>query len=272
MEPFSRDLRDPDIDGPDNSLSKSEGSKPHVTIWLLAGIALVSMAWGGSAIYRDLQRERVFVRTVSRPHSEEPKCRRPKRAELEPLFPKTPLEVRKLGFPTSQVDLAFVMRQVEARNEEALLLSHDGADIVPTIDVTKLASYAIRPWALPGLKIDGWLMRISDSNLCAQGEHSKFVRYSEKGTPPVYEVLLAFPDELAGYSVCLWSWNFDFESKEFTCPNSKLELIKRGDWVRVFGILWPESRVEWEPSKPEGFLSLGEMKISDIERIAATQP
>jgi hypothetical protein len=91
MEPFSRDLRDPDIDGPDNSLSKSEGSKPHVTIWLLAGIALVSMAWGGSAIYRDLQRERVFVRTVSRPHSEEPKCRRPKRAELEPLFPKTPL-------------------------------------------------------------------------------------------------------------------------------------------------------------------------------------
>jgi hypothetical protein len=57
--------------------------------------------------------------------------------------------------------------------------------------------------------------------------------------------------------------------EELTCPNEKFASIKDGDWVRVFGVLRPESRVEWEPTKSDELLSLGEMIISDITEVVA---
>jgi hypothetical protein len=266
MQSFSRDLRDPDIDGPDDYLSASKGSKRHFKLCLLAAVTLISMGWGGSVVYRFLQNELVFTSTVSRTPDEDPIPQRPKRPEFEPLFAKTPLFVRNLGFPTSQVDFALVMRRIEARNEEELLRSHDRLDVDP-IGVRRSVSQAIRPYVSPGLKIDGWLMRVNWSTLRDQRDYSKFTKYTYDGGPPVYEVPLLFPDELAGFTVRLWGWNFDFRSKEYTCPNRKFESIEGGDWVRVFGVLWPESRVEWERMKSDEFLCLGEMMISDIQKV-----
>jgi hypothetical protein len=80
---------------------------------------------------------------------------------------------------------------------------------------------------------------------------------------------LRFPDGIAGYEVLLWGHNYNFQSGEFTCPNRQFDQLKDGDWVRVFGILRPGSEVDWEPTKADEYLSLGEMAISDIQRVEA---
>jgi hypothetical protein len=106
-------------------------------------------------------------------------------------------------------------------------------------------------------------MKVNWSILRDKGGSSK---YSYTAVPPVYEVTLRFPEDLAGYEVWLWGHNFDFGSRTVTCPNEKFESIKEGDWVRVFGVLRPTSRIEWEPTKADELLSLGEVIISDIQR------
>jgi hypothetical protein len=229
----------------------------------LAGLALLCVAWTTLGVYRLCETEMAFARAVSRAANADSEERLRRRAALDPLLAKTPLSVRNQGFPTSQVDLAFAMRRIDAKNEEALLRSHEALGVHPTAVQTS-ASDAIRPYVSPGLKIDGWLIRIHWSILRDQGGSSK---YSYENVPPVYELCLEFPDELAGYAVWFWGHNFDFRSKKFTCPNEKFESIKDGDWVRVFGVLRPESRVEWEPTKSDELLSLGEMIISEIHRV-----
>ena len=80
---------------------------------------------------------------------------------------------------------------------------------------------------------------------------------------------LRFPEDLAGYEVLLWGHNYDFGARKFTCPNEKLEGVTKGDWVRVFGVLRTTSRIEWESTKADELLSLGEIIISDIRIVDA---
>jgi hypothetical protein len=56
-------------------------------------------------------------------------------------------------------------------------------------------------------------------------------KYNYTGFPPVYELTLRFPEDLAGYEVWLWGHNYDFGARKFTCPNEKSEGVKQGDWV-----------------------------------------
>jgi hypothetical protein len=111
-------------------------------------------------------------------------------------------------------------------------------------------------------------MKVNWSSLRDRGGSSK---YSYAGIPPVYELTLRFPEDLAGYEVWLWGHNYDFGSREFTCPNRKFEAVKDGDWVRAFGVLRPGSRIEWEPTKADELLSLGELTISDIQRVEVVE-
>jgi hypothetical protein len=181
------------------------------------------------------------------------------------LLGKAPLSIRNQGFPTSEVDLAFAIRHVEQSCEEAPLRSHRVLGIRPTA-VENFAKDVIRPFVPPGLRIDGWIMRINWSILRNGWGSSKY-RYDD--VPPIYELALLFPEELASSPVWLWGHNFDFQSKELTCPNREFQSIKDGDWVRVFGVLRPDSRVEWEATKSDDLLSLGEMFISHIQRLEA---
>jgi hypothetical protein len=206
-----------------------------------------------------------LVRSWSPPAPADPVQRRTRRDVPELLLEKAPPSIRSQGFPTSQVDLAFAMRRVEERNLEAPSDAHGSPSILPTA-AQRAAADAIRSYVSPGLRIDGWLMRVNWSVLRDHGGSS---RYSYDGLPPLYEVNLQWPQDLAGVSVWLWGHNFDFRSKEYTYPNRKLEPIKNGDWVRVFGVLRPASHVEWGYTKSDVLLFLGEMTISNIQKVEA---
>jgi len=80
-----------------------------------------------------------------------------------------------------------------------------------------------------------------------------------------------FPDTLAGYPILLSGCNYDFQSKRFACANRCFEAINNYDWVRVSGVIRPESRIKWEWGKGDQELRLGEITISNIERVEAAQ-
>jgi hypothetical protein len=256
-----RDIYDPEFDGP-RSLAFKKAPITRAT-WLLAGVALMSLVWAGVAVYLFLRAER-STRPPDHPLNDAaPPDSMARPSTLRPLFADTPASLRSKGLPDSQVSLAADVRAAEERGGEALWRSHRATGVLPTTS-QKSASDSLKLHVQPGRKIDGWLMKVGWSILRDRGGSS---RYNYSGVPPVYELSLIFPESLAGYEVWLWGHNYDFPSKEFTCPNEKFEAIKHGDWVRVFGVLRPGSRIEWEPTKADELLSLGEMTISDIQRM-----
>ncbi len=180
-----------------------------------------------------------------------------------PLFADALTSDLKQSLPKSQLSLAADIRTAEERGRDALWESHEALGIHPSAS-QKSASESLGLHIAPGRAIDGWLMRVHWSILRDRGGSSK---YDYTAVPPIYELTFCFPDKLAGYEVWLWGHNYDFRSRGFTCLNRKFEAIKEGDWVKVFGVVRPGSRMEWEGTKSDDFLSLGEVTISDIERV-----
>jgi hypothetical protein len=180
------------------------------------------------------------------------------------LFADIPALVRRKGLPGSEVSLASDVRAAERRGGDALWTSHRALGVRPTI-LQKYASDALKSHVSPGREIDGWLMKVNWSTLRGYGS----TKYDYTGFPPVYELTLRFPEDLAGYKIWLWGHNFDFGARKFTCPIEKFEGVKDGGWVRVFGVLRTTSRIEWELGKADELLSLGEMMISDIRIVDA---
>ena len=267
MGPYLRDIYDSDIDGPgDVPLKKAPTSR---TTWLFAGVALMSLVWAATSIYLFIWAEQARRPTApplnsSKASSHPAVPSHPVRpSALRPLFADVPASVRGKGLPASEVSLAADVRAAEEQGGKALWMSHEELDVRPNAP-RRTASDRLKLHVPPGREIDGWLMRVRWSILRDRGGSSK---YSYTGVPPVYELALRFPDDLAGYEVWLWGHNYDFRSREFKCPNGKFEAVKDGDWVRVFGILRPGSRIEWEPTKADELLSLGEMTISNIQRV-----
>jgi hypothetical protein len=166
--------------------------------------------------------------------------------------------------PGSEVSLASDVRAAEERGGDALWTSHEALGVRPTTSQTS-ASDGLERHVSPGREIDGWLMKVNWSILRGYGS----AKYNYAGFPPVYELTLRFPEDLAGYEVWLWGHNYDFGARKFTCPKEKFEGVKDGDWVKVFGVLRTTSRIKWEPTKADELLSLGEIIISDIRIVDA---
>lgn len=239
--------------------------------WLLAGIALASVAWAAVAIY-------VFVRSQPPPFVNPPLSTdavsgisRPPPSPSRPLFEEIPDWVSKEGIPTSEIRVARAVRKAEQQGREALWRAYSTADYQPS-DSKKPDGESLKAYLRPCQKIDGWLMKV-DWSVLREGNAWGSGRYDYTGFPPLYEMILRFPENLAdfGVRVCLSGHNVDFQSKDCTCPNKKFESIKDGDWVRVVGVLRPESRVKLEPGKSDDVLSLGEVTIFDIQRVEGDQ-
>jgi hypothetical protein len=267
MGSYLRDNYDPDIDEPgDLTLKKAPTT---FATWLLAGVALMSLVWAATSIYLSIRAEQARRPTadfLSNPEvSPRPERLRP--SGLRPLFADTPASVRRKGLPASEVSLAADVRAAEERGGDALWRSHEALGAHPTTSQWS-ASDSLRQHVPPGREIDGWLMKVNWSILRDQEGSSK---YSYTAVPPPYELTLRFPEDLAGYEVWFWGHNYDFGARKFTCPNKKFESIKKGDWVRVFGVLRPTSRIEWESTKADELLSLGEVIISDIQKADADE-
>lgn len=221
--------------------------------WLLAGVALVSLVWAAISLFFFIREEHPRLRAA---HAlNEPRLpQRPVRpSAVRPLFADVPASIRSQILPGSQVSLATDVRAAEQRGGEPLWRDPESSALDP-----------LKPHVPPGRQIDGWLMRVHWSILRDQGGSSK---YDYWHLPPIYELTLRFPEALADYGVLFWGHNYDFRSKEFTCPKEKFEGLKDGDWVRVFGVLRPGSRIEWETGKGGDSLSLGEITITDIQRV-----
>ena len=273
MESSFRDIYDSDIDGP-GDLPRKKTPMTRGT-WLLAGVALMSLVWAVASIDLYLRAERLHRPTAQLSNNPElsslpvaaPPGTMTRPSALRPLFADIPASVRSKGLPASEVSLAADVRAAEERGGEALWRAHNQVGVHPKPSQTS-ALDALKPHVPPGREIDGWLMQVNWSMLRDPGGFSNY-RYN--GAPPIYEVTLRFPENLAGYEVWLWGHNYDFRSRKFTCPNTKFDSIKDGDWVRVFGVLQPWSRIKWEPTKADELLSLGEMTISDIQRAEVVQ-
>jgi hypothetical protein len=267
VESSLREFHDPEIDGP-RGLKPWKIPMPRAA-WLVAGVAVMSLACVVLLLSLFLRSEGLrrppAQRSNDRDGSPGPVAAPPGTTARpfapRPLFERIPASIREKGLPTSEVSLAAEVRSAEGRGGDALRQSHNETGVHPKPAQTS-ASEALKPHLAPGRKIDGWLMQVHWSILREGGGSS---RYSYSGVPPVYEMSLRFPEDLAGYEISLWGHNYDFWSKEFTCPNPKFESIKEGDWVRVFGVLRPGSRIEWLPTKSDELLSLGEMTITDIQ-------
>jgi hypothetical protein len=183
------------------------------------------------------------------------------------MLANIPASVRKKGLPASELSLAADARAAEERGGEALWKSHHALGAHST-EAQTAASDRLIPHVRPNREIDGWVVQVRWSIVRDRGGSH---RYYLAGAPPFYELSLRLPDELAGYEIWLWGYNYDFGSSEFSCPNIKLESVKDGDWVRVFGVLRPGSRVEWLPTKADELISLGDVIISDIQRLEVVQ-
>ena len=227
----------------------------------------MSLVWGATSIYRFIRAEqtrRPIAHLLDNPQVYVP----PERpSALRPLFADMPTWVRRKGLPASEVGLATDVRAAEERGGEALWRSHQALGVHPTTWQSS-ASDSLKRHVPQGREIDGWLMKVNWLILRDQVGSSK---YDYTGVPPAHEVTLRFPDDLAGYEVWLWGSNYDFGSRRFTCPNNRFEGLKDGDWVRVFGVLRMTSRIEWEPTKEDELLSLGELIISDIQKADAVE-
>lgn len=182
---------------------------------------------------------------------------------IKPLLGKIPPSLRHKLVPIPEVDLAFAIRSFLDQNKNELHRSLSTPGIRPTKIQSKLLE-TINPHVPRGLNIEGWVVEVRWSVLRTEGGSSVF-DYSN--CPPIYELALTFPEEASGISVWLWAHNYHFDTCQYTIPNSMLGGIKKGDWLRVSGILSPKSQAEWSPGKPLDFVSMGEMTITSIERI-----
>jgi hypothetical protein len=257
-----RDIYDADFDGPaDLPLKKAPTTgAPR----LLIGITLMSLVWAATSILLFIRAEPSRRSAAHLESSLDVPAHPVRPPTVRPLFADIPAPVWRKGLPGSEVSLASDVRAAEERGGDALWTSHDASFVYFT---QTSASDGLKRHVSPGREIDGWLMKVNWSIL--RGPES--VKYNYTGFPPVYELNLRFPEDLAGHAVCLWGHNYDFGARKFTCPNEKVKGVKDGDWVRVFGVLRTTSRIDWEPSKSDERLSLGEMIISDIRIVDAIQ-
>ena len=264
-------IHDPDFDGP----GKLPAKQVPLTrgTWLLAAVAFLSVTW--AVISMVFFFRAAWVRFQKAQRSSNPDVfshsgegfpfpsERP--SPGRPLFGFIPAPIREQGLPGSEIGLAADVRAAEVRGGAALWESHMATGVFP-FPAQKSAAESLRLHALPDRKIDGWLMQVGYAFRNDEGMDPKSL--FTQG-PPGYSVSLRLPANLAGYEIWLSGYNYDPETKTFACADLKLEAIKHNDWVRVSGVLRPDSGMEWKSGKPDDVLSLGEMTICDIQRVEA---
>ncbi len=268
MGAYSGRMHDPDLDGP---VKLSPKQVPRTRVPRLLGVvASLSVTWAALSMFFFLRAE--WPRRQRPSHMSGSQASSNSAAESpvstsrpfvpRPLFAFVPDSIREKALPGSEISLAADVRAAEERGGAALWESHRfGA---PPYYAQVSASDCLSLHVQQGRKVDGWLMQATGQYRIDGGMDPMYI--FEQG-PPGYHVTLRFPETLAGYHILLSGYNYDSQSKEFVCADRNFEPIKPNDWVRVSGVLRPGSRLKWNPSKGDDFLSLGEMTISDIQRV-----
>jgi hypothetical protein len=204
-----RDIYDADIDGPgDLSLKRAPTTR---ALWLLVGVALISLVWAATSIFLFIRAEQVRRPTAHLPSTPVVYAHRVRPSAVRPLFADIPATIRRQGLPGSEVSLASDVRAAEERGGDALWTSHEALGVRPTTSQTS-ASDGLERHVSPGREIDGWLMKVNWSILRGYGS----AKYNYAGFPPVYELTLRFPEDLAGYEVWLWGHNYDFGARSLS--------------------------------------------------------
>ncbi|QEH36162.1 hypothetical protein OJF2_47220 [Aquisphaera giovannonii] len=260
MATHLQDRRDPELDGwakPPRWTSRSAG-----WVEVLVGVAALSLGWAVVSVYSFLRVEAPHLRPSEGPAPAE----RP--SPLRPLLILVPPSIRAKGLPASELSLAADVRAAEERGGEMLWgTSYATGDGPGSAHGSATDSLGFQ--APPGRKMDGWLMRVGWANWLDTGG---IPRYLTTPAPPGRELLLEFPDSLAGHPVYLMGYNFDLPSRRFACDDRQFEAIERHDWVKVSGVMRTGSRMRWEAGKPDEALCLGDMTITGIEKVGADSP
>jgi hypothetical protein len=190
------DIYDADIDGPEDlPLKKAPTTRAP---WLLVGIALISLVWAATSIFLFIRAEQVRRPTAHLPSTPDVSAHPVRPSAVRPLFADIPARVRRKGLPGSEVSLAADVRATEERGGDTLWTSHEALGVRPTTSQTSVSD-GLKRHVSPGRAIDGWLMKVNWSILRGAGSS----KYNYTRFPPVYELNLRFPEDLAGYEVWL---------------------------------------------------------------------
>lgn len=250
MESRSGYIHDAEIDGVGKLPSKQVAGARAT--WLLAGVALLSVIWAAVAIMLFVRAERPWSQKPQHSESVDVSVYSDGNSFITPdhhpsssrrLFAFLPDSIREQGLPASQIGFATDLRAAEVEGREALWESRWESGIFPR-PAQKAATDCLTLHTLPGRKIDGWVMLVGGWGI----------------DRPDDTISLRFPDDLAGYVVWL---------SGYSDGDTSLGGIKAMDWVRVSGFFRPGSRMDWKPSKPDDVFSLGEITITDIQKVEA---
>jgi hypothetical protein len=75
-----------------------------------------------------------------------------------------------------------------------------------------------------------------------------------------------FPEAASGSEALLHGGNYDRQNQRYAAPNLMFKDIADEDWVRISGVIRPNSKVERLHKFPH-WLTLGSLTITRIERL-----
>jgi hypothetical protein len=97
---------------------------------------------------------------------------------------------------------------------------------------------------LPGQRVEGWVCQVNLADLPDEQKGSQFA--------------LLFPERVLGLEVWIGGLNY---------LNANRQNFQNGDWVTVSGVFDATSKVRWTGLKSSSYLSLGEITVTQIEKL-----